>query len=293
VQLAAGQCRVLATPPGRLCGTPGCCFRDGHDGAHSFELRLPPRRPPLTARLQEPRRRSPRLAPPTFQWVALDTDLQAAILSRLDDNPARLLLRLASLARNIRPMHPEILRMLRSDGRLNVLLGHMWMGETYKFSTEGSELRCQWRNMHANVARQALLDEHLAVVIKLCCDDRSPHRWKWRLRILWDVLTPSEALLNLCDYELTMSATSRLGVPVSAGRRLQRIGSGHIVVAPRKRLAVHGVCSCRCSFGGFARLLVSVPRGVLCFCERGIDPVIEWQLPPDALGLMQLVASLV
>jgi len=293
VQIAAGQCRVLATPAGRLCGTRGCRFLDGHDGAHSTEMRLAPRRPPVTLPLaREATRRSPRFAPPTSHWAALDVDLQASVLSHLDDDPVGLLLRISSLARNFRCMRPVVLRVLQTDARLSQLLTNTWKVQVDKFSTQPSGFHCEWRGPHTTLARCDQLDERVTVSLQLRGDCTSPRRWMWMLRLRWDVLASCGAQVTLSDFTFALQATSRLGMPRSSQRSSKRCRTVNIEIATRDMLEWHGICGCCSVIGRQGHLHLCIHRGALVIIEGGDESVIEWVLPREAIGAVQLVDSL-
>ena len=292
LQLVTGSYRVLATPGGRLCGTPGCKLRDFHDGACSTEWCTGPRRPAPT--LPKARRRSPRLLPKTFPWDSLDIDLQASVIVQLACDTADAMRLMARLARELRPLRPAILHALRLHIQLRGLLNVGWDATTCKFAPSSSVLTCNWRDAHASRATTIPLDERVNVELRLRWDVAAPRRWRWTLRLTWDVATPGGASLRAASFEAVLSAVTRVGVPPVKGRSRRHsmlCGVGSTSTATLRQMDRLGACWCHRSFGNLEYMQVSTENGLLrLVC--GHTPLVVWKLTREALSAMDLVGAL-
>ena len=292
LQLVTGSYHVLATPGGRLCGTPGCTLRDFHDGACSIERCTGPRRPAPTP--PKARRRSPRLLPKYFPWDSLDIDLQASVLVQLACDAADGMGRMARLARELRPLRPAILHALRLDAQLRGLLSARWQASTCKFASPSCVLTCYWRGARASRATTVLLDERVKVELRLRWDAAAPRRWRWTLRLTWHVATPSGASLRAVSFEAVLSAVTRVGVPPAKGRSRRHkmlCGAGNSSTTTLQQMDRLGACWCHCAFCSMEYMQVSTTNGVLCFAN-GHMPLVEWKLPREAQRAMDLVGAL-
>mmetsp|Transcript_16172 Transcript_16172/g.27600 ORF Transcript_16172/g.27600 Transcript_16172/m.27600 type:complete len:326 (-) Transcript_16172:242-1219(-) len=290
---APGYDEVLTMPSGRLCGTPGCVLRDHHDGAHSTELRLQPRRP--TPPQPKQRRHSPRFLPQTFPWHLLDLDLQATVLSHLHYDAAERIRIMTRLARHLRPLRLTILRALRLDARVSGLLDARWVASRTKLVPSVSALHCNWLYAHVRGAMATPVDEHVAMQLQLRWDAATPCRWRWKLHIAWDVMSPRDGCVRAVSYDAALGAAARVGLPPATGRvRRHNVLRGVSAHSPTLReMHQSDVCWCRRLLVNFEDFQVSTAGSALRMVSLHRDIIIEWVLPPEALCVMDLVGALV
>lgn len=276
------RCYVLIRPPSRLCGTRNCTLLDGHEGGHSTELNLGRRRPSTS------KGRHPVRSTPAFQWDALDLDLQAYVLMHLAANEVDLVWWLFSIACHFRPLKKAITRLLHLDSRMCSMMNKGWSASACK-CTQRDDVTCTWRDAFAG-GEHIHLAEYVYIKLSLSWKC-TPRCWCWQLGVDWFVEAPCGRYLRTDIFRALLGASTQLCVPNESGHRMHRVRGGvpfTITAKPSclQRFGVH--CQNKAPL---VRSQVTSSVGTLRV-QSSFKTLVEWTIPPDALGVMHLVSAL-
>ena len=266
-------------------------MHDGHDGAHSSELRIAPRRLPQVR--TPPTRHSPRLTR-CFAWNALGPELQATVLLHLECAPDELLRLLTHLSRHIRSIRPAILYALRLDPQLSRALDATWEAVVFNQAFPKFFL---WS--HSYRLRTLLFEpvgEWLDVRVRLEWRGvESPRLWRWKFELSWYVDANVHGLDQRVALEFDVAATACLGMPLRGQQRRHCVlkGTGKVRAVSTATVLGCGCTTCgRDMFDCLSHVALTTRPDSALRMSMNHRMQLEWSLSDEALVVMRLVSTL-
>ena len=229
-----------------------------------------------------------------FPWHALDLDLQAIVLLQFSDDACELLTHFAWLARVIRPMRAVILRAIRLNDDVDVLMSSSFTASDHKLRAEPSPLKGSFWGVHRAGEPSSQVDEQMRVELRLLRPQSSPRSWKWMLQLhMWSDASVRDCVL-LASVQVFYNPSERIGQLRRGARKRGHTfceQRGGVYAERNEAIQQYGICMRNMDALIYPKLTTVAENAILLSSHD--RPIFMWTLSREIVCVLRLVRAFV